>query len=386
MVDQSKKTVFLCAGGTGGHMFPAMALADDLHKRDLNVVLVTDKRGLRFVNDQSPAIVETISSATLPKGLIGKIKGALGLGLGFVHAWRLVRKYRPSIMIGFGGYPSLPTMVMGQRADIPTIIHEQNAVLGRANAYLAPKADRIALSLQDQSSLEEADAIRAIVTGNPVRSDISALYAVPYNIPNDDEMFRILVMGGSQGAKSFDDIIPQAMTNLPESVRSRLNVLQQCSNDEDAKIVRKAYVNAGIQADIRPFIDDVAEALKTAHLMIARSGASTVAEVSIAGVPAIYVPYPHHADHQQRVNAKAFVDAGGAWMLEEGSDFTPTQLSARIESLVINPEELFNAAEAARNLARPEAARKLGNLVVAMIKGWDKIDTRQFDYTQGHKG
>jgi UDP-N-acetylglucosamine--N-acetylmuramyl-(pentapeptide) pyrophosphoryl-undecaprenol N-acetylglucosamine transferase len=380
-----KDIVFLCAGGTGGHMFPAMALAHDLKTRGTGVVFVTDKRGEKFIKPDDGIEVKVISSATLPKGLWGKVKGLYSLGRGYMQSRSLIKKYNPKIVVGFGGYPSLPPMKEAQAAEIPTIIHEQNAVLGKANAHLAAKAERIALSLSDYSSLDESDAIRAIITGNPVRADIAALYSTPYHVPDNDGPFYVVVMGGSLGAKVMGDIVPSALSTMPDELRSRVSVIQQCHADSIGD-VSKVYKDAGIQADIRPFIDDMPAVLKAAHLVIARSGASTVAEVSIAGVPAIYVPYPHHADMQQKVNAQTISTRGGAWVMMEGDEFTPAKLSQKIESLMLNPEELFNAAEAARGCAKPEAARKLGNLVVALIKGWDKSGSRPFDYNQGNRG
>lgn len=377
------ETVMLCAGGTGGHMFPAMALAHDLISRGKKVVLVTDKRGERFIKKADGMTVHVISSATLPKGIVGKIKAVISLGRGWMQARRLISKYNPMLVMGFGGYPSLPPMVAAQQKHILTVIHEQNAVLGKANAYLAPKADRIALSLNDLTSLEEADAIRAVVTGNPVRSEIAALYAHPYNVPDQDDPFQIMVMGGSQGAKIMREIVPDALKSLPKDLRERLVVMQQC-HDEDIAEVQSLYKDAGIKADIRPFFDDVPEVLKKTNLVIARSGASTVAEVSIAGCPAIYIPFAHHVDQQQKVNAQTVSSKGGAWVMEE-RDLSPSSMAARIESLMRSPEDLFRAAEAARSCAKPEAARKLGNLVIALLKGWDKESSRPYDYTQGHR-
>lgn len=365
-------------------MFPALALGNDLLARGCEVVFVTDNRGQKFIPNDWDGIIEVISAGTLPSGLFGKLKGGFKLVWGFVQSRRLVAKYKPHIAVGFGGYPSLPPMVVAQRKHILTIIHEANAVLGKANAYLAPKADRIALSLPDFSSMQEADAVRAVITGNPVRADISALYADPYNVPDTEDPFHIAVMGGSLGAKVMGQIVPDALASLPQDLKSRLHVVQQC-HAEDIGNVDAVYKQAGINADIRPFIDDVPNVLKSSHLVIARSGASTVAEVSIAGVPAIYVPYPHHADMQQKVNAEVVSSKGGAWVMSE-TDFTAAALAGRIESLMRSPEALFKAAEGARECAKPDAARKLGNLVVALIKGWDKHASRPFDYTQGHEG
>ena len=376
-----KQTIMLCAGGTGGHMFPALSLAQDLIARGYNVVMVTDNRAEKYTHGFDGLKVHVISSSTLPSGLLGKIKGAYFLAKGYMQSRKLIGQYKPSICVGFGGYPSLPPMIVAQRKDILTLIHEANATLGKANAYLAPNAERIALSLPDTSSLEEVDAIRAIVTGNPVRSDIAALYSHPYNAPDDNEPFHITIMGGSLGAKVMADFVPDALANLPEDLKVRLHVVQQCL-DEDIAKVQDVYAKSGITATLKPFFDDVATILKKSHLVIARSGASTVSEISIAGIPAIYIPYPHHADQQQKVNAEAVSKLGGAWVMEE-KDLTAEKLSQKIGELMQSPEKLFRAADHARNSAKPEATRKLGNLVIALIKGWDKETPKIPDHIEG---
>ena len=349
-------------------MFPALALAHDLKSRDYTVIMVTDHRTVHYTKDQDIDQVHVISSSTLPSGLLGKVKGLISLAIGYFQSYKLIKKYAPSLAIGFGGYPSLPPMVAAQRNNIPTIIHESNAVLGKANAYLAKKAHRIALSLPNMASLDDVDRARAVITGNPIRSDIAALYAHPYNSPDQDQPFHLVIMGGSLGAKVMGNNVPQALSSLPEDLKIRLNVTQQC-HDEDMADVQKIYNHAGISATLKPFINDIPEVLKQTHLVIARSGASTVSEISVAGIPAIYIPYPHHADQQQKVNAQSISNVGGAWVMEE-KDLTPALLSGRIESLMRSPESLFKAAEAARSCAKPEATRKLGNLVIALVKGW----------------
>lgn len=225
--------------------------------------------------------------------------------------------------------------------------------------------------------------MRAIVTGNPVRSDIAALYAHPYNTPDIEAPFHVTVMGGSLGAKVMAQNVPPALSSLAEDLKIRLNVTQQC-HAEDMADVQDIYTQAGISVTLKEFLNDVPSVLKDTHLMIARAGASTVSEIAIAGIPAIYIPYPHHADQQQKINAQSISKTGGAWVMEE-KDLTPAILAARIESLMRSPESLFTAAESARSCAKPEATRKLGNLVIALIKGWDKDVSKPFDYTQGHR-
>jgi UDP-N-acetylglucosamine--N-acetylmuramyl-(pentapeptide) pyrophosphoryl-undecaprenol N-acetylglucosamine transferase len=364
------KLILLSAGGTGGHMFPAAALAKDLLSRGYRVELVTDVRGRKFTSDFGDLPITVIQAATLRSGLFGKVAGVAGLAMGMVQAYRLIKRLNPAVVVGFGGYPSFPAVYVAQRMKLPTVIHEQNAILGRANSMLAPKADRIALSMSHIHGLEEGDVPRATVTGNPIRDQIAALYSKPYPTVRHDGIIRILIMGGSMGAHVFSDIVPGALAQLSPEHRARLETMQQ-AREGDIEAVREAYDRAGIKAELATFIKDVPEQLARAHLVIARSGASTVAEVTTAGRPAIFVPYPHHEDQQQKINADAVADVGGAWVMTQ-SGFTSEAVLARVETFLQNPESLFRAAEHARSIGRPDAARRLGNLVTAIASGWDK--------------
>jgi len=361
--------VLLSAGGTGGHMFPAQALGADLLSRGFEVAIATDQRGKKYEEMFAGIPMHVISAGTLGRGLAGKIKGVAGLGVGMVQGWSLVRKLKPSVVVGFGGYPSFPAVYAAQRLRIPTIIHEQNAILGKANAMLAPQAERIAISYSEVGGIQEADRVRAVHTGNPVRAEIAELYNKSYSPIRQDGPVNILVLGGSLGASVFSDVVPDTLSGLHSSYRSRIKIVQQCREGDIGK-VRKAYEEAGIEAEIDTFFKNVAELFAWAHLIISRSGASTVAEVTAAGRPAIFVPYPHHADQQQKMNADYVTDNGGSWTMTEDG-FTPGVLMERIETFLQNPEALFNAAEAAHNLGRPDAARRLGNLVTALASGWD---------------
>ncbi len=379
---ESKATIFLTAGGTGGHMFPAEALAKDLISRGFNVELITDARGNRYAKNFEDIPVHVISAATLTRGIIGKLKAILAMALGYFQAAKLLKKKNPSIVVGFGGYPSVPTVYAAQRRNIPTVIHEQNAILGKANAFLAPKADRIALSLPKVEGLAEIDKVRSVTTGNPVRSEFSSLYSKPYPVISDKSKIRIFITGGSQGAGIFSETLPKAIEKLEPSYRSRLEIIQQC-REEDIVKTKTAYETMGIKYRLETFFVDVAEQLALCHLVIARSGAGTVAEVTTAGRPAIYVPYPHHPDQQQKINAEAVASSGGAWVMLE-NNFTPELLKNSLENFLQNPEKLFRAAEAARTCGNPDAARKLGNLVMAIASGWDKEASKQIDPTQGY--
>lgn len=366
----TEKLILLSAGGTGGHMFPAAALAQDLRSRGFRVELVTDPRGKRFTESFGDIPITVIQAGTLGSGLLGKVSGVAGVAMGIIQSMQILGRLKPAVVVGFGGYPSFPAVYAAQRKKIPTIIHEQNAILGRANAALAPRADRIALSMSHIHGLDEADVPRATVTGNPIREEIAALYSKPYPTMQADGVLRILIMGGSLGAHVFSDVVPKAFAKLSAAHRARLEVVQQCRPD-DLESVRAIYEQAGIKAELHNFISNVPQQLAQCHLVIARSGASTVAEVTTSGRPAIFVPYPHHEDQQQKINADTVADAGGAWVMTQ-SGFTEEAVLARVETFLQNPETLFRAAENARSMGRPDAARRLGNLVTAIASGWDK--------------
>jgi len=365
-----KKTPFviISSGGTGGHVSPAAALARDLIARGFRVELVTDTRGKKYEKMFDGVLIHVLRAGTAGAGLMGKLKGGLNLGLGLIHAMYLVGRLKPDLVVGFGGYPSVPGVLAAQYLKIPTILHEQNAIIGKANAFLAPKAERIALSLPEIRGLDQNEMLRAVVTGNPIRPEIADLYLKPYTPVSNDGVMRVLVMGGSLGASVFSDVVPKTLARLSSEYKNRLKVMQQC-REGDLDMARAVYEEAGIDATLVTFFDDVAHELQHAHLVIARSGASTVAEVSAAGRPAIFVPYPHHKDQQQKMNADAVADSGGAWVMTEDG-FTQEALLTRMETFFQTPEVLFRAAEKARAFGRPDAARKLGNLVTAVISGW----------------
>lgn len=381
MMSMEAKQILISAGGTGGHMFPAEALARDLIGRGYRVALATDSRGKKYQPFADGIPTYILKSGAIKSGLLSKIKTVLSLGVGYLQARKLLDQLKPDIVVGFGGYSSFPAVYAAQKKNIPTIIHEQNAILGKANAYLAPKADRIALSWTKIEGIAESDAVRSVVTGNPVRPDIAALYNKPYPALTQDGPLRVFVMGGSQGAHVFSDVIPAMVDNLSSAHKARLEIIQQC-RAEDIEKVREAYATAGVKAELATFFDNVAEQLGQCHLVIARSGAGTVSEVTTAGRPAIFVPYPYHKDQQQKRNADAVFDAGGAWVMTQDG-FTVEALLARIETFLQNPEALFNAAENARSCGKPDAARRLGNLVTALASGWDKRANKTFDLTQG---
>ncbi len=367
----SKKRIILSAGGTGGHVMPAQALARDLVARGNHVELITDERGLKYKEPFGDIPIHVIKAGTLGRGLLGKVRGALDLGLGVLQAARILRQTRPDSVVGFGGYPSFPALYAAQRQKIPTILHEQNAIIGKANAMLAKKACRIASSVPTLQGIDDATRPRTIFTGNPVREDIAALYDKPYPELEEGATLCILVMGGSLGAKVFSDILPKALSRLPDTARARLQIIQQC-REQFIDQTRAAYKQANIDAEISPFIHDVAKQLQRAHLFIGRSGASTVAEINAAGRPAIYVPYPHHKDQQQKLNAEVVVAVNGAWLMTEGGakpEFTADAVLEKIEEFLKDPSILNKAAAKSRGCARLDAARKLGDIVTEIING-----------------
>jgi UDP-N-acetylglucosamine--N-acetylmuramyl-(pentapeptide) pyrophosphoryl-undecaprenol N-acetylglucosamine transferase len=353
--------VALAAGGTGGHMFPAEALARALIARGVGVALVTDRRGQAF-GDALPAVgIHRITASRLPRGSLDRIQAVLAMGLGFVEAWRKLRALDPAVVVGFGGYPSIPTVAAALALKIPVVLHEQNALLGRANRRLASRARVIATSFANVAGLPKD--VRAELTGNPVRSEILAIRDIPYAAPAEHAPLSILVTGGSQGARIFSEIVPPAMTLLPKPLRDRLRVVQQCRK-EDIAAATAAFEQAGVSAELATFFADMPRRLADCHLAIARSGASTVAELGVAGRPAILAPYPFATDDHQTMNAEAFVRGGGGWVISQRI-LTPQFLAERISALLSRPDTLARAAEAARREGRPDAAERLATLVIA---------------------
>ncbi len=351
-------TIVLAAGGTGGHMFPAEALARELLARGHKVVLVTDARGHAFGDALPEVPVERVRAATIGGGIAGKVRMVVELGLGTLEARRLLKRLRPACVVGFGGYPSVPTVFAAQRLGIPTVLHEQNAVLGRANRLLAGKARRVCTSFPSVRGLPAG--VPTVRTGNPVRPGILALAGRPY--PDTGHGLTLLVTGGSQGAAVFSTVIPNAVALLPEDLRQRLRIVQQ-ARPETMADAHAIYDGIGADVELSPFFRDMPARLAACHLMICRSGASTVAELAAAGRPAILVPYPHATDDHQTANARALADAGGAWVLPQTA-LSPEALAARLTELLADPAGLARAAAAASAWAIPDAAARLATAVL----------------------
>ena len=354
------KTIILAAGGTGGHLYPAEALAQELLERGHKVIIVTDKRGTAFKRLGDKAQILCVRAATFKPGLISKIVAVRDILLGIIQSAVLIKKIKPAVVIGFGGYPSYPTMFAAQRMGFPTIIHEQNAVLGKANLHLADKAAAIAASLPDTRGLKSSNQGKVTVTGNPVRAAVCAVRDNTY--PPLDNIFEIFITGGSTALTHiFNETVPEALKLLPEDIRNRIHVVHQC-RDIERDATAERYFNAGVKAEIKNFFDDMPQRLTTCHLFIGRAGASSVAELAVVGRPAIYVPYPSHADMQQKYNAEALTLKGGGWIMMQDK-FTPQALAEQLVDLIKNPTLLQNAAAAAKACGQPEAVRKLADLV-----------------------
>jgi UDP-N-acetylglucosamine--N-acetylmuramyl-(pentapeptide) pyrophosphoryl-undecaprenol N-acetylglucosamine transferase len=362
----AQKLVALAAGGTGGHMFPAQALARELVTLGYRVALITDRRGQAF-GDKIGVELHRIRAGRIEAGLKGKIVAVAEMALGTLGAQRLLKRLGPACVVGFGGYPSVPTMIAASRLDVPTLIHEQNALLGRANRLLARRVRRIATSFPHTSGIAKSHLAKVVVTGNPVRPAITLMRGVGYPAVNDETPFKILVLGGSQGARIMSGVVPHGLALLDPALRSRLEVAQQ-ARPEDLEGVRRTYRDAGIAAESASFFDDVPARLASAHLVISRAGASSVAEIATVGRPAILVPFAAAAEDHQTLNARALAAEGAAWVMTE-RDFTAAALATRVASLMTDAARLTAAAVAAAAQGRPQAAQDLGNLVDHLAGG-----------------
>jgi UDP-N-acetylglucosamine--N-acetylmuramyl-(pentapeptide) pyrophosphoryl-undecaprenol N-acetylglucosamine transferase len=359
--------IIIAAGGTGGHLFPAEALAAELLARGERIALMTDQRSTAF---DSPAFANAErfvlkGSGLSGRGVVAAARGAVALAAGTLQARGLLQRLHAAAVVGFGGYPSVPPLIaaltmFGTRPV--TVLHEQNSVLGRANRLLAPRADALAVSYAVTAHIPAG--ARVEVLGNPVRPALAALAGGEY--PGTDGALRLLVLGGSLGARVFADVVPAAVAALPDDLRKRLVVTQQC-RAEDLTRVREAYDAAGVPAELSPFFGDVAGRLATAHLVVARAGAGTVAELACAGRPSILVPLPHAIDDHQTANAKALAEAGAATVVPQAA-FTSEALTKQLAAMLGDPRALARAAASAARLAQPDAAKRLADLVLSLVR------------------
>ncbi|WP_157015868.1 undecaprenyldiphospho-muramoylpentapeptide beta-N-acetylglucosaminyltransferase [Mesorhizobium xinjiangense] len=359
----SERTILLAAGGTGGHLFPAEALAHQLRDRGWSVHLATDQRAERFAG-KFPA-VHTVSAATIgSRNPIALVRAGLTIWRGVRESSKLIAEIGPQAVVGFGGYPTLPPLYAATRRGVPTLIHEQNAVMGRANKALAGRVTAIAGGFLTA----QGPYVQKIVeTGNPVRQAVVEAAQVPFAAPTPQGPFHLLVFGGSQGAQFFSDAVPAAVAALPEALRARLRIVQQARPEDEAR-VRHAYDALQVEAEISPFFADMAERMANAHLVVSRAGASTVSEISVIGRPAILVPYPHALDHDQAANAAALAASGGAEVHAQSS-LTAERLADIIAGRMRDPEGLAATAAAARSAGRPDAAVLLADLAEAIAGG-----------------
>jgi UDP-N-acetylglucosamine--N-acetylmuramyl-(pentapeptide) pyrophosphoryl-undecaprenol N-acetylglucosamine transferase len=355
------RTALLAAGGTGGHLFPAQALATELIARGWVVELATDERCDQY---QFPAKkIHIIPSDTFrSSNPLSRLRTFFRLGLGFLKARALLRDLKPDIVVGFGGYPTLPPLFAAAHLKIPSIIHEANAILGRANKLLAKRVTAIGLSSENTALLDDEFRAKARVVGMPVRETVLQAAQIPYKAPENDETIRILIFGGSQGARIFADVVPGALAQLPSRLRARISLVQQVRS-EDMPRVESALSQLGLKnCEIASFFKDLPQQMAAAHLVLARSGASTVNEITVIGRPSILVPLPHALDNDQLRNAQS-LSAAGAAILAEQKELNPERLSALLSATLQDPLWMENCAKAAKAFGRPNAAKLLADLV-----------------------
>ena len=345
-------------------MFPAEALAASLAAHGIAIELATDARAASYGGKFPARATHVIPSAT-PRGAVGYAKAGAVIALGVAKAYGLLGRLRPAAVVGFGGYPSIPAVLAARLRRIPSLIHEQNGVMGRANRLLAPRVTAIATSFAGVLAAEPALARKATRTGNPLRPAVIAAIA-PYAPPEPTGPFRLLAFGGSQGARIMADVVPPAVERLDEKVRARLLVVQQ-ARSEDIERVRATYARLAVTAEVAPFFHDLPARIAAAHLVVSRSGASTVAELAALGRPAVLVPLPHALDQDQLANARVLEAAGGAILLRQDA-FTPERLAREIAALAADPARLAAMAAGARAAGAPDAAERLADLVIRVAK------------------
>lgn len=356
------KLILLAAGGTGGHLFPAEALAHALAARGFAVHLATDERATRYGKAFPAVETHEIPSATPSGRSPVKMLGAgAKLAQGVLAAWSLVGRLKPACVVGFGGYPTVPPVLAAALRGVPTIIHEQNGVLGRANRLLAPRARIIATGFAEVRGVSGALKSKQRQTGNPVRLPVLDAARIPFAAPEPGGPLNLVVFGGSQGARVMSDVVPPALERLTPAERARLHLVQQ-ARDEDLARVRDAYARIGVAAEVSPFFGDMPARIAQAQLVVARSGASTVAELTVIGRPSILVPLAQSLDGDQAANAVSLEASGAATVIRQ-SEFTPERLAAELSARLADPSGLTRAAEAAKSAGIPDAADRLADLV-----------------------
>ncbi len=365
-------TALLAAGGTGGHLFPAQALAEEIARRGGVVELATDERADRYGQDFPARAIHIISSATLAgRSPVALARTGTALVKGTAQSYGLLGRLKPDVVVGFGGYPTFPPLIAAALRRVPIVLHEANMVAGRANRMLGRLANAVAASFP-KIRHGEAFAGKTVHTGNPVRPAVIEAAERPYEIPSPDGRFRLLVFGGSQGARFFSESLPAAVALLPDAMRRRLDLVQQC-RPEDMEAVTAGYEALGVSHNCAPFFADLPARIADAHLVICRSGASTVTELAVIGRPSILVPLPHALDHDQAENARMLAEAGGGSVIRQ-SELTAERLANEISDRAAAGDGLADIAAAAKAVGRPDAVAKLADLVEHIAAG-RSVDT-----------
>lgn len=359
------KVCVVAAGGTGGHMFPAEALSRELAARGWRIVLATDHRGEQYAH-AFPAEARLALDAATGRGPVGMAKAGVAILKGVLQARAALKRLDAGVVVGFGGYPSAPALLAALSQGRPTLLHEQNAVLGRTNRWLAPYVGAVASSFPNLQKVPQGVGARVTLVGNPVRPDIRTLYDRPFVAPEGGAPIHVLVTGGSQGARILSETAPRALAALPEAIRARLKVQQQ-SRPETLESARQIYLEAGIEAEVAPFFRDMAARLSAAHLVIGRAGASTCSELAVAALPSLLIPLKIAMDDHQRFNAASLAQAGGAEVVLE-DDVTVEGLTAALLPLLSDPARLAAMSAGARSAALPDATARLADMVEAAAR------------------
>jgi len=359
-------TIVLSAGGTGGHLFPAEALAGELVRRGKTIVVMTDRRGTNYAKAFPGAAIETVPSAAFSdRSILGLIAAPFEIVAGIVMALAKLLRIKPGAVIGFGGYPSLPVMIAAWLGRFPTAILEQNAVTGRANRAVMNKVKVMAAAFPI-ARFAPKDASKIVLTGNPLRPEVIALAGSAYDMPTDNGPLHLLVFGGSQGARAMSALVPAAVALLPPSFRARLDIVQQC-RPEDIDGVRAAYAAANVKAELAPFYHDMPQRMAKAQLVIARSGAGTVSELMAIGRPSILIPLPHALDDNQTPNGEILSKADAGWCVAQ-RDLTPEKLAGMIKLAFSDPDDLARRAANAHALARIDAVSRLADVAETLAR------------------
>jgi len=356
----TSKVCVVAAGGTGGHMFPAEALARELQARGWRIVLATDHRGEAYAQ-AFPAEERIALDAATGRGPVGMAKAGVAIARGLFKARKALKRLDAAVVVGFGGYPSAPALLAALSQGRPTLVHEQNSVLGRTNRWLSPYVGAVAASFPNLRMVPHGVEARVSLIGNPVRPDIRALFDRPYAAPTARGPIHVLVTGGSQGARILSEAVPQALAALPAPLRKRLRVQQQ-SRPEMLETARAIYAGAGIEAEVAPFFGDMARRLATTHLVIGRAGASTCSELAVAGLPSLLIPLKIAMDDHQRFNARQLEEAGAAAVCLE-DELTVDAMAGALNALLKDPQRLARMSDGARGVAKPDAAEALADLV-----------------------